>query len=348
MQDHVLIVDKKERVIFARLDPGCRPCLIACDSSSEKTFKCNVSGVRRRGVMHSELGSTYLCSSDPDLVSSSKSFRKQVSFFSEMLGNFSDIREGIRGEAVLETRRLVHNLTSLNAHILQELYLLVPQDEISKGQSTQLQSVKIVIEKHPKDAAKAFLKVLQNAAAMKTEFSVFTKLRSEKSELQSKPHRIHKVLLNIASFYFQDFQQNNVNLQLEETHNEILIDYETFSVSLHHIFSNAVKYIANSSELIIRFKLDSATFAIVFEMLSLPIYPDEISHLYEEGFSGRAALSLQKAGDGIGMGIVKQLLELNNGEIRINAGSPEKTSLGSTYARNLFEIIFPRSSVRIH
>lgn len=348
MQDHVLIIDKKERIVFSRLDPGCRPCLVACDAESEKTAKCNSGKMRRRGVKHSALGSVYLCSEDPDLVASSKSFRKEIFLLSEMLGSLSDIRDGIKREALLETRRLIHNLTSLNAHILQELYLLVPQEELSKGQGSQLQSVRKVLEEQSKNAARTFLRVLQNAAAVKTEFAVFTKLRSNKSELQPKYHKVHKVLLNIASFYFQDFQQSDVALQLEETHNEILIDYETFSVSLHHIFSNAVKYICGSTNLVIRFELTSTSYAVIFEMQSLPIYPDEIEHLYEEGFSGRAAQSLQKAGDGIGMGIVKQLLELNNGKIRVSAGVPGNNRVGqSTYARNRFDLIFPRASVRI-
>jgi hypothetical protein len=87
-------------------------------------------------------------------------FRKQLYFYSEMLGSFYDVKSGIQAAAIKFTRRLVHNLTSLHAHILQDLYYLVPQESLS-GHSTaasQVKAVKQALNENAGEAPQGFLR----------------------------------------------------------------------------------------------------------------------------------------------------------------------------------------------
>lgn len=112
----ILLLDKRGHLIHSRSNPSCKKCLVTCNVESEIVEKCHQLGKHRRGVFVSDLGSAYLCASDRDSLSSSKLFKKQLHFYSEMLGAFNDIKEKVHEAGLKFTRRLVHNLTSLHAH----------------------------------------------------------------------------------------------------------------------------------------------------------------------------------------------------------------------------------------
>lgn len=344
----ILLLDKSDRLVYSRSNPACKKCLETCTLETELVNKCQHPGSHRRGMFASKLGKVYFCTSDKDNLSSNKLFKKQLRFYSEMLGSFVDVRDNIRDSGVKFARRLIHNLTSLHAHILQDLYLIVPQESLSGSTSapSQLKAVKEALQENENDLPKGFLRIIKNAVAIKTEFNVFLSLYSEKPPLNEKHHNLHRVLRNVSSMYFQDFQEKGVFLVQDAFQGEVLLDYESVGVALHHLFLNAVKYTMNDTTLRIKFPCQDGVPRIELEMVSLPIERNEIDSLYEEGYSGKAARKLSLSGDGSGMGIAKKLLELNGAKIAISAGHPEFSRLGTEYAKNIFTIEFAKKQIR--
>ena len=69
---------------------------------------------------------------------------------------------------------------------------------------------------------------------------------------------------------------------------------------------------------------------------------DERDSLCEEGYSGKWAKQLNKAGNGIGLSFVKRLTELNNGTFTIEWGDEISCEEdGVPYAWNTFVLKFP-------
>lgn len=347
----ILLLDQRGQLIYSRSTPECRKCLEGCSAENEVVNSCSQEGKHRRGVFRSGLGSVHLCTSDRDYVSSSKMFKKQLYFYSEMLGSFHDVKNGIQTAATKFTRRLIHNLTSLHAHILQDLYVLVPQESLS-GYGTaagQLKAVKKALNENAGEAPQGFLRILKNAVAIKTEFSVFNNLYSEKPSVNEKFHNLHRVIKNVTSMYFQDFQEKGVSIvqdNLDGEVLEVLFDYESVGVALHHLFQNAIKYIMNDTALTINFPCHDGVPRIALKMISLPIEKDEIEYLCNDGYSGKVARQLSLAGDGTGMGIAERLLELNGARIIVNAGVPTHNRIGIMYADNVFTIEFTNKRLK--
>ena len=344
----ILLKDKRDRIVYSRSNPTCRRCLATFASPNEVIKGCDMGGTHRRGWVTTEFGSLYLCTDDPDVISSSKLFKKEISFYSEMLSQYVDIRDEMHKEGVKFVKRLIHNITSLNAHHLQDLYLLVPQDSLTgtSNAKNQLQLVEKALEKNTGELAAGYLRLLKNAIAIKSEINVFRNLYSEKNELRPKYHFIHKVLKNVSSIYFQEFQSKNISVTQELCQVEVLFDYESVSVALHHLFQNAVKYSMRESTIDIKFLYKDETFCLILDMTSLPIYQDEIELIFQDDYSGRAAKTQGLAGDGSGMGIAKKLLEINDAKIEVVAGAPVQSGLGTFYAKNKFSVVFPLKRTR--
>ena len=170
---------------------------------------------------------------------------------------------------------------------------------------------------------------------MKTEFSVFGKLFDDNPILNKKNYNVSSVLLNVIYNFFSDLIDKNIKLKYEECQYEAFFDYEAIQVAFFHMIDNTVKYIKENTVLDIRFEDYINQVDIVFSMESLKIDEDETNKIFLEGFSGKQAKEQGKSGKGIGMSRVKQILELNHGEIRLKSSLLPDTSI---YSTNIFTI----------
>jgi len=89
-----------------------------------------------------------------------------------------------------------------------------------------------------------------------------------------------------------------------------LIDYESVSAAYSTV-RELVKYCAPTSTIDIAFQATDGVVDVVMEMKSLQILPGEEEEIFEEGFSGAQARRYGLSGSGLGMPIVRQMLQLN-------------------------------------
>lgn len=311
--------------------------MASCNSESLRLTCPLFEDERRIGIAENEFGNVFCCSNDKNFVKSSKIFKKEKQM--RLLG--INQLENAKDKLNLDTKKLIHNLTKTNGHNIQELYALVPQDIITQNIVDQLDTIKNVIESDPLEAAKTFLRIAKNNAAMKTEFSVFNKLFGGDPSLHKKRNPVRKVTLNLFHNFFQKFKEIDVYVAFDDNDDYLIFDYESIHVSLYHLIDNATKYVLPSSNFHVHFKKQNEDFSIVLDMISLRIEPEERDMLLNEGFSGKVAKQLKKSGDGIGLGRVSKILELNDAELVIQGNvKPEKSRKvkGIWYDNNLFEI----------
>lgn len=238
-----------------------------------------------------------------------------------------------------QLNRVTHNLTSLNAHCIQELFALAPQDILTRNISQQIAVIQDVMRASPLEAAKTFLRIAKNNLAMKLEFVAMRYMDESVPRPAPKEHQIKKVVLNVLHAFFQDFNERNVRVVVEDSDATVVLDYDTFHVALYHVFDNATKYIMPRSILQVKFTPATDKVNVVLEMMSLSLPADEVHRIGEEGFSGNMARHLQLAGHGMGMFRTKRLLRANDGELIIRPNldaSKRVTHNGIDYEPNQF------------
>ena len=80
------------------------------------------------------------------------------------------------------------------------------------------------------------------------------------------------------------------------------------------------------------------------EMKSLPIAKGEELKIFDEGISGAMARKYGLNGSGLGLSIVRQLLEVNNSVVSVSAGTRVEVIRGVEYAPNRFTFRFRRAN----
>lgn len=349
LEERKLLINARGGAVLSISDPDCKKCLESCSLNSEKVSACSKEGVHRKGMMEREnIGIAYLCTSDANLVASSKIFKQRLSSYLETIFSINEIKLEVKKDEMDVRRRLIHNLSSLLAHMQQELYYIVPQQELSKCKSApeQISLIREMIARGGKEAAQATLKIIKNVQAIKSELSVFQLLDSNvRRSITPKSHRVFPVLRNITSIFFQDFQENGIEVVTQDCTIELLFDYESVSVAFHHIFLNAVKYCLSNTRINIEFDQKQDKFCISITMTSLEIKPEEAEAIFEEKVSGSHAKAHSLAGTGVGLSIAKNLFELNGVSIYIEPGTDIRVRSGKRYATNKFFICFPNKLI---
>lgn len=342
--DHIEIRDASGRVLLSRLDEECRDrCMASASASYDKCRDHLGGGVRRRGLKIVPHGTVFFCTSDEDMLNSKKVFSRTLDSYVEMIGGLAEVQKLAAEEVREESRRLVHNLTTLNSHIIQEIYNIVPQDDLAGTPTQQIELIAKTISTDPFATAQAALKILKNAIAARNEMQIVRRFRTAPQlPPQLKPHMIHKVIKNVLITFFQEALERELYFNLRATGERVLMDYELVSAALYRFFENCVKYCAPTSVIDIGFESSDSYLNVVFEMKSLPILSGEEVKIFEEGFSGAAAKQHMLSGSGIGLSIVRQLLEINDASIAVSAGNRLERIHGVEYAPNRFTLTFNR------
>lgn len=338
---HFKITDNKEQIISDNLAENCINCFNECDSEGILVPTCHEYGNRRRfGKRVTNSSICFLCC---DKTKTTKLFRDKLEALSYSYGDLIIPIKEIRKEEQKKVNRLVHNLTSINAHNIQEIYDLVPQDVLAKNWRNQLEYIKEEITNDPKKAALMFLRIAKHNVHMKSEFSIYRKIeRDDSIELDIREHSIRSVILNVLHTFFSDFTKRNIYVEVLDFYHKIKIDYETIQVAFYHLIDNAAKYTIHSSKIIISANETDKMIEICFSMRSAYVSPEERLSIMKEGISGEQAKKMQRQGDGIGMWRIEQMIHLNKGKFEAKFGELAERKMGFSFSDNEFIVKFKK------
>lgn len=342
---HFIVKNTSNEVIVSNMVDECYTCLESCNTPGKVIEICPKYQTKRRfGVNVNNRGKTFICC---DRSKTTKLFRDKLESlsytFHDLVTAKLDIENEVKKVEQLRVNRLVHNLTSINAHNIQEVYDLVPQEILAADHNNQIKHIVKELERNPKKAALMFLRIAKHNIHMKSEFSIYKKLDRSDATLDRRPHPIRKVILNILHTFFADFNDNDIYVDINNDYDGLVkIDYESIQVALYHFIENAHKYTKFESIIKIRFIEEPYNVKVVFSMDSLYIEKDEREKIFVEGYSGKNAKLTSKNGDGIGMWRIDQMMRLNDGKIEIECGEEIENVMGFKFAKNKFILTFKR------
>ena len=98
-------------------------------------IKCQSDNKNKRIAYHkNDTGELFVCSQS---AKTTKLFKDEVNSivycFKSLILLSSEVRQYTMAETSNRVNRVIHNLKSINAHAMQELYALVPQEQLIKN-----------------------------------------------------------------------------------------------------------------------------------------------------------------------------------------------------------------------
>jgi hypothetical protein len=299
----------------------------------------------RIGRKTNAYGLIYTLATESKYVNKYKYFKELVNQSVLTLEHFSKFNKSIVDAQNSKTEELIHNIISLNTYSIQDLFALIPQNNLSENINKQKEIIKTYIIEKPNVTVDTLLKLIKYNLAMKVEFSVFERTQKPNAGIKKISHSIRSLVLSILQIFIEDFEKRKIIVSLDAgsaSERRLEIDDDSLFVSLFYILENSLKYCSPETKYKIIFKEEKDFFAILFNMISIRIEPNEISKLTEYGYRSSTARKLNEEGKGIGMYRITKTLKLNNAELeiipRINDYSRKTSDI--IYEGNQFKIKF--------
>jgi signal transduction histidine kinase len=340
------LTDEGGTKLSSNAEGECLDCILDCTKNSTKVECRKTKSEKRIGKIFNDNIVVFLC--DEKFVDSTRMFKKELSLLVDFSGEIHNFIHSASKDISNQIFRLLHNLITYNAHILQDIYSIIPQDELPKNGKEIVNAINNELKSGKHSNAVSVLRILKNANLMKSEFSIFKKLYDPDPSLNIMEHEIHKVVFLVFNSFWYDLIQNGNFINIQNCTAKIPFDYESVTAALAHIIDNTCKYIAPNTELNVNFLNTPEELAMSFDMMSTQINKSEVEKIFMDGYSGETPKMHDLQGKGIGLYMVKRLLALNKADITVQANPLNKATFdlnGITYQNNVFQIIFKKNGL---
>lgn len=322
------------------MEPGCVTCVLKVGSYAH--IDCPLGlGKSRVGHMLSDEGEVYICSNHSKTT---KNFKQELEHLSLLIPYaeklVKDLKSNTRELSEKRYVQLSHNLKSINAHCIQELYELSPNGGY-KNVRESIEAVKNKIASDLNYAALRLFHLQKYNSMMKVEFLVYERIQKGEVKLSFNYYNVRDVVMKTLHMFFEDFTNKSVYVDVEENYESVWLDYESLATALYYLIENATKYVKPDTQINVSFSKDPDYYRIVFSMESHYLTDEDRVHIFDEGYSGEYACAKSVNGAGYGMFRAKHLLKQCGAVLEVDFGDSESILDDVEYAQNVFRIGLP-------
>ena len=187
--------------------------------------------------------------------------------------------------------------------------LLTSGDKLSEEQKKKFLSI-------IKDQSKRLIGMVENLL-------VVSKLQNSDEKLVYKSVNINDLITKILNLVKIQFQNHSFILKLNKDLPEILIDTDKFQQILLNLIENAVKYSPENTEIIIKTEYDEKNVFIKIIDEGIGISDENKQKIFEKFARLDTPLTRKTQGSGLGLYIVKKMVEQMDGEIMACDNKPK-------------------------
>lgn len=201
--------------------------------------------------------------------------------------------------------------------------------------SETLEMGRVPTEEKKQEYVKVINKEANRLSRMVNKILNFAKIENGKREYNFVNANINEVVEQVVSTYQHHFKNKGFEYSVNIDNDLPLINIDTEAIidSINNLIDNAIKYSTNRKHITISTGVKKNNVFIAVKDIGIGIKEKEQKHIFEKFYRVTDGnLALQAKGSGIGLNIVKHIMDAHNGQVDIES----EFGSGST-----FKLIFP-------
>ncbi len=155
------------------------------------------------------------------------------------------------------------------------------------------------------------------------ELMQLSQSRTRLLEDNRKKFNVIPVIRQIVDHESDAAEQKNVSIQLEISHEPVTLfgNVEDIRKIFVNLINNAVRYTPREGQVSIKVNVDiqQKNFIFVVRDTGIGIANDDLDHIFEEFYRSENAKKFVSFGTGLGLSLVKQIVQNNGGEITVDS-----------------------------
>jgi two-component system, OmpR family, phosphate regulon sensor histidine kinase PhoR len=182
---------------------------------------------------------------------------------------------------------------------------------------------------------KMILAINTRASTMLTMINELLDLATLKSKKEAK---LTKSGISIASLFDNqvhlfkgDLHKQSIQLKLDSEPNlSLFVDRESFEILLTNLIGNAIKYSPQQSTISIKAKQTKVETTLCITDQGIGISKEDLPHIFEEFYRSQSAVTKEQIGTGLGLSLVKRIINSHSGKIEVKSILTEGTTVTVT------------------
>ncbi|MFK7771215.1 MAG: ATP-binding protein [Saprospiraceae bacterium] len=217
---------------------------------------------------------------------------------------------------------------------------------------TVIQGLANELEDHPTKEPKQKLSLIKKNShrllSLVNQMLELSKLKAGKGKLDLEQDDIILFVKYLVEAHESFAKIKNVDLQFYSEEQEVYMDFDAKKIQqiLINLISNAVKFTPEFGKILVVAQKENNTLKIKVEDNGIGIFPEQLPYIFDRFHQANPVYEEQ--GSGIGLALVKELIEVMNGKIKVESELNHGTTFFLTFPiQNKAPIVSSKTQVQI-
>jgi signal transduction histidine kinase len=168
----------------------------------------------------------------------------------------------------------------------------------------------------------------RHMAGMISELMEIARSRTKTGLPSPHPITVPKIAARVSRTFMDEAVQKGLTLlvETEDSLNTVFVDLELAESILENLISNAIKYTEKGSVRVTFSEAEQGMIEIAVSDTGIGIPEEEQGNLFHEFFRAHNARAVEEVGTGLGLALIKETLDKNNGRIELESRQNEGTT----------------------
>ena len=159
----------------------------------------------------------------------------------------------------------------------------------------------------------------------------YSRLRTAVREMPRERVELAEIVRGAVDLFRPRADEKHVRLDAHVQPAPVMGSRDGLTDLVSNLVSNAIRYTPEGGSVTVRTGAPGGGARLVVEDTGIGIPEDELSHVFDEFFRGREAKRLTAHGTGLGMAIIKRVVEMHAGRIAVESTPGEGTTFRVTF-----------------
>lgn len=195
-----------------------------------------------------------------------------------------------------------------------------------KGFAVALQSDNI-----SEDQKRRYLKIIEKESERLSNLSdnllKLTTLESTESLIDQEKYRLDEQIRNIVLATEPQWEKKKQVMNLHLPYTEIVAEKELLDQVWMNLINNAIKFTPEGGIITLEISQQNEKISVNIRDTGIGISKEAQAHLYERFYKADKSRTREAGGNGLGLSIVKKIIDMHNGEIKISSEENQGTEI---------------------
>lgn len=252
-----------------------------------------------------------------------------LDFISEGLSKASSLQSPLKNINDI----IVHNSKNIHTNIVSKFESIFP--DLNQPSTNKILNIQSILSKAAQKESREILSIWKSLNQQTFQYSLYDFLETDKLDIiDFGSQEIYKLVQMAFYQYEDDFVKRKIRVNMFHCDSTVYCNFDTTKAAFCSLFENCLKYCLDEHPIDIEFLKNGADIVVKFTMCSRVIEDFETKNIFDYSFRGKHAQNLP--GKGIGMWLVKRMMDLNYSKVEILASENPFSKDGNKYGTNCF------------